>query len=202
MARAVGFVGRARSSAPARAAAQRAASALLALALGALPVAAAEAETDVEAAARGAAAIAPFRAQLQAALQEGLAGGVENAIAVCRDRAPALAVEAAAPGVALGRTSHRLRNPANAPRAWVDPLLARAVAEAASARPAVVRLADGRVGYVEPIFVQPPCLACHGETIAPPIAARLRALYPEDRAVGFRAGDFRGLFWAELPPAD
>ena len=26
-----------------------------------------------------------------------------------------------------------------------------------------------------------------------------RALYPADRATGFREGDFRGVFWAELP---
>jgi hypothetical protein len=65
-----------------------------------------------------------------------------------------------------------------------------------------VDLGGGRVGYVEPIEVQPLCLACHGEALAEPVRARLEALYPHDRAVGFRAGDFRGLFWAELPAAE
>jgi hypothetical protein len=38
------------------------------------------------------------------------------------------------------------------------------------------------------------CLACHGETIAPPIAAKINELYPQDQATGFREGDLRGAF--------
>jgi hypothetical protein len=151
--------------------------------------------------ARGAAAVAPFKQQLQAALAEGLARGPAEAIDVCRVRAPELARTAAGGGVELGRSSHKLRNPANAPRPWVKPLLDAYVADPSAARPRAADLGGGRVGYVEPIFVQPPCLACHGEALAEPVRARLGALYPEDRAVGFRAGDLRGLFWAELPAA-
>jgi hypothetical protein len=44
------------------------------------------------------------------------------------------------------------------------------------------------------------CLQCHGANIAPPVAAKLAELYPEDQATGFAAGDFRGLFWVELDP--
>ncbi len=60
-------------------------------------------------------------------------------------------------------------------------------------------IGDGRVGYVEPITVQPLCLGCHGSTLAPGIADELNELYPDDRATGFAAGDFRGLFWVEFP---
>jgi hypothetical protein len=148
--------------------------------------------------ARGAAAVAPFKQRLQAELSSALAaGGPENAVEVCRLRAPQLASEASTPGLRVGRTSHRLRNPANAPPAWVAPLLEEYVAGAArEAR--VVPLRGGRAGYVEPIPTGPLCLTCHGETLAPPLAAKLRALYPDDRAVGFRAGELRGLFWVEL----
>jgi Protein of unknown function (DUF3365) len=152
--------------------------------------------------ARGAAAIAPFKRELQAALQAGLVRGPAEAVDVCRVRAPELARAAALGGLELGRSSHKLRNPANAPRAWVKPLLDAYVADPASARPRATDLGAGRVGYVEPILVQPPCLACHGEALAEPVREQLHALYPEDRAVGFRTGDLRGLFWAELPAAE
>jgi hypothetical protein len=148
---------------------------------------------------RGAAVVLPFKQQLMAALTAALAeGGPERAIDVCRLRAPELAREASVAGASVGRTSHRLRNPANAPRAWVEPLLAAYVAGGAEAEPRAVRLPSGGVGYVEPIFVAPPCLACHGEALAPAVEARIRASYPDDRATGFRAGDFRGLIWVEF----
>jgi hypothetical protein len=38
------------------------------------------------------------------------------------------------------------------------------------------------------------CLECHGANLAPEVAARLDALYPEDRARGFKIGDIRGAF--------
>ena len=65
--------------------------------------------------------------------------------------------------------------------------------------PRSVRLAEDRWGYVEPILLQPPCLACHGEALAPDLAARIAELYPADRATGFRVGELRGVFWIELP---
>lgn len=155
-------------------------------------------------------ALAPFQAGLQAALKEGLAKGPVEAVDACRVRAPAIArdaVRAAAAGggpgatvVDLGRTSHKLRNPANAPRAWVSPLLAAYLAQPGDRAPRAVDLGDGRWGYVQPIVVQPLCLTCHGSTIAEPLRARIAELYPDDRAVGFSDGELRGLFWAEFGP--
>lgn len=164
--------------------------------------AAAGASSELEAEMRrAAAAVTPFQQSLQRALQEGLAQGPEVALDVCRVRAPQIAAGASSPGIRLGRTSHKLRNPGNAAAPWMEPLLAAYVANPAETAPRAVRLPDGGVGYVQPIFVQPPCLTCHGESIAPEIQARIAALYPEDRATGFRVGDFRGLFWVELAAA-
>lgn len=152
--------------------------------------------------ARAVAVLRPFQERLQAALKEGLANGPEAAIDACRAQAPAIAAELSTSGAEVGRTSHRLRNPANAPRAWVAPLLAKALADPEAAKPESVELAGGAIGYVEPIRMQPLCLACHGEALAPAVAGRLRELYPRDRATGFRVGDLRGLYWVELAPAD
>ena len=44
------------------------------------------------------------------------------------------------------------------------------------------------------IGTQPVCTVCHGNGIAPEVAARLDALYPDDLARGFEAGDIRGAF--------
>jgi hypothetical protein len=159
------------------------------------------APTDEEWMRRGAATLQPFKERLMAALREGLERGPAEAIQVCRVQAPGLAAAAGGSGIEVGRTSHRLRNPANAPRAWVEPILAGYAAAGGGRAPRVVRLADGGVGYAEPIFVQPICLPCHGESPSPEVRARLRELYPEDRAVGFKGGDLRGLFWVEFAPA-
>lgn len=177
-------------------AARRAACALAALVACAAPPSPAH---DAALLARGAAVVTPFKQRLVGELTEAIGrGGAEHAIEVCQLRAPELATEAGASGIRVGRTSHRLRNPANAPPEWAAPLLAEYVAGVRTREPAVVGRAAGGAGYVEPIFTAPLCLTCHGEAIAPPLAAKLRALYPDDRATGFRAGELRGLFWVEL----
>lgn len=148
----------------------------------------------------GQAALGPFKQALQGALKGGLEKGPEAAIEVCGARAPELAREASKDGVRVGRTSEKLRSPANASPAWVTPLLAELAARGAKGGEGkAVALEGGRRGYVEAIAVQPLCLTCHGETIAPAVAERLRARYPEDRATGYREGDLRGVLWVELP---
>lgn len=120
------------------------------------------------------------------------AEGAPNAVRVCNDSAPRLAAEASAPGVRLGRTSHRLRNPDNAAPAW-----AAAHVEGGESTPAVFRGPEGQLAELAPIATAPACLACHGDAAAfpPELQATLTALYPEDRATGFREGELRGWFW-------
>jgi hypothetical protein len=150
---------------------------------------------------RGAEVVAPFKSSLQSALKKGLAEGGPQAISVCRDQAPALAREAGSATVRVGRTSHKVRNPANTPEPWMEPLLA-AYRETPDSRDArVVQLENGGVGYVEPIYLQAACVMCHGTSIAAPVRASIAELYPEDEATGFLSGEFRGMFWVEFTPA-
>ncbi len=174
-----------------------------AMVLASLPVLAGEvAWHNPGAAAHGAAILRPFKRDLQAALRQGLAEGPEQAIRVCRLEAPRIASAVSTQDARVGRTSHKLRNPRNAPKPWMATLLAEYRADPKQAQPRTVALENGRVGYAEPIFVQTPCLTCHGEDIPTPVRERLAELYPEDRATGFRSGDFRGMFWAEFPDPD
>lgn len=147
----------------------------------------------------GAEAVLPFKQSLKAALTEGMNEGPIHAVSVCRIEAPSIAEQASTDGVRVGRSSHKLRNPDNAPKPWMEPLLARYETDPDSREPAVVVIDEKTVGYVEPIFVQPLCINCHGETLAPELEATLDELYPNDEATGYAPGDLRGVFWAELP---
>lgn len=162
-----------------------------------LPEAAAVADGDD----RGAALLAPFKKDLKAALQAGMQSGVTNAVSVCKEQAPGIAESLSVDGVRMGRASHRRRNPGNTGPAWVSRQVQAYVGQRGNWQPVSVPLANGRRGYVEPIVMQPLCLACHGETLAPEVAEQIAAEYPEDRATGFRVGDFRGVFWVEYPDA-
>ena len=148
---------------------------------------------------RGAELLAPFKSDLQMALRSGLAEGPQAAVAACQTQAPAIAERLGNEQVRLGRSSHRLRNPANAPRPWMQDVLDAYLAAPAAAAPRVVALKDNRVGYAEPIKMQPMCLICHGSSIEPELASLLAERYPDDAATGFEVGDLRGIFWAEYP---
>lgn len=149
---------------------------------------------------RAQATLAPFKEQLVDALTGSLSeGGPESAIHVCRDRAPEIATQLSVGGVEMGRTSHRTRNPANAPQPWVEPLLAAYLENPRDTKPRAVYLDEGKVGYVEPIYVMSFCLSCHGSSIDPTLLTEIQSVYPDDQATGFMADDLRGLFWVTIP---
>lgn len=168
-----------------------------------------------EPATRGVELLAPFKAELQQALKAGLADGPVQAVTACQAKAPAIAAAQSQGGVRMGRTSDRLRNPANTAPEWVKPILAGYLGRDASSggapharpeaapdlTPRTVEIAPGRMGYVEPIVLQPMCETCHGTQIAPEVAERISLLYPQDAATGFQVGDVRGVFWVEYPAA-
>ena len=148
---------------------------------------------------RARAAVKSLKTTLKKALLDALGqGGPEKAIEVCSEEAQRLARVASTARVTVGRTSARLRNPRNAPRAWVKPIMAEYQRGPGAPPYRTVLLDKGVVGYVEPIYTARICLTCHGSEPPPSVAERIRAHYPEDRATGFKAGEIRGLFWAEV----
>jgi hypothetical protein len=142
--------------------------------------------------------------RLLAVLQEEIArSGPEGAVQVCRDKAPALAREASArSGWTVRRVSLRERNPKAVPDDWERAALEdfdrrNAAKEPAAAleRAAVVQDGGQTVQrYMRALPTGELCLSCHGsaERISPAVKARLAALYPNDRAVGYQLGDIRG----------
>ena len=153
-------------------------------------------ERDME---RASQVLAPYKTQLKGTLMEALEEGPEVAIGVCQSQAPLIAASVAPPGVTLGRTSHRLRNPENAPQPWMRPLLTTYLDNPGDQPPRAVDRGDGTFGYVEPILMQPPCETCHGPTVEASLGRELKVLYPDDEATGFVTGELRGLFWVRMP---
>lgn len=148
---------------------------------------------------RGAELLLPYKKELKSALLAGLEQGPVEALSVCRVQAPEIANSLMQEGIRLGRSSHRLRNPENTSPEWVRPAMQAYLEDDSNRAPFVAPLANDRWGYAEPIIAQPLCLTCHGEAIPPAVTERIEELYPDDRAVGFKAGELRGVFWLEFP---
>ncbi|MCK7494675.1 MAG: DUF3365 domain-containing protein [Comamonadaceae bacterium] len=160
--------------------------------------------------ARGVASAMPPR--LAAVLTDAVAaGGPEGAIGACRDKAPQMAAAASAQsGWAIRRVSLRPRNPKAVPDAWEQTVLAefdrRAAAgedPAALERAELVADAAGQPErrYLRALPTQQACTACHGMPgqLSPEVSARLRELYPDDRATGYLPGQIRGAIALRQP---
>lgn len=140
----------------------------------------------------------PFKKELMGTLMSTMKkSGPVAALETCHLKAMPITQKYASGVVGMGRTSHKIRNPKNAPKTWVKPYLAE-FKSGKRKEALTVKLKNGHTGYLEPIYVQAKCLVCHGKNVAKPIAQALKKNYPKDQARGFNVGDFRGLFWLEV----
>jgi hypothetical protein len=142
---------------------------------------------------------------LTATLKQGIkADGHAASVNLCNLQAPAITKASSAEGGStewtVSRTSLKLRSPANAPEGWVVEVMKDFEARKAQGETAQAishtEVRDGRFYLVKAIPTKPGCLACHGSDIADDVKAKLVDLYPNDKAVGFNAGDIRGVFVA------
>ena len=141
-----------------------------------------------------------LKSSLMAAMND---GGPAEAVSVCNLIAPSLAAEISKKyGLEIGRTSLKVRNPANEADAWETDVLQRFETRLASGE-AIQKLifkekVDSESGsqwrMMKAIPTDKVCLSCHGKKIAGPIQARIEAHYPDDLATGFKLGDIRGAF--------
>lgn len=136
---------------------------------------------------------------LSTALRQKIAeAGPAEAIGYCNVQAYPITALQAETGIDIRRTSLKYRNPKNRPDSLESAQLTalqKSIDQGQSPRTQVIRLPDGSVHYFKPIMVQPLCLNCHGEPqkdIQPKTLAAIEADYPEDRAIGYAAGDLRG----------
>ncbi|MBK7060224.1 MAG: DUF3365 domain-containing protein [Rubrivivax sp.] len=136
--------------------------------------------------------------------------GPEGAISTCQVEAPALARAASQQtGWNVKRVSLRNRNPKAVPDAWERAALEDFDRRAAAHEPAATLerheavQEDGKTvwRYIHTLPTGELCLGCHGaqEQLSPAVKAKLVALYPDDRATGYRIGDIRGAMTLKKP---
>ena len=159
--------------------------------------------------ARGIAKTLPPK--LVSVLNEEIAkGGPENAINVCREKAPQMAkIASEQTGWQVRRVSLRHRNPKAVPDAWEQAALLDFDRRAAAGEdPAKLERSElvndnGRLvyRYVRALPTQPMCLSCHGpaEQLSPSVLGQFKTLYPDDHATGYASGQLRGAITLRKP---
>jgi len=136
--------------------------------------------------------------------------GPTGALGVCKEAAPKMAAAASQQtGWQIRRVSQGPRNPKAVPDAWELAVLQDFDRRTAAGEPAQTLeraeqvLVDGRPvqRYMRALPTQELCIACHGaaDKLAPGVAERLKALYPEDRGTGYGVGQIRGAITLKRP---
>lgn len=141
-----------------------------------------------------------FGKQLVTELKQGLQeGGPENAIQVCRLKAPTIAASLSDQYQwDIGRTSLKTRNSNNKADVWEQAVLQQFEQRKQQGED-VAKLEyfeDTEQGfrYMKAIPTKGLCLTCHGSEINESLQTTLKKHYPDDQATGFKAGDIRGAF--------
>lgn len=130
-------------------------------------------------------------------------GGHAEAMAVCREKAPQMAQNLSAQtGWAIRRVSLKNRNPKAVPDAWERTVLEDFDRRtAAGEKPTAIEkgetVSEGGqkfYRYMKALPTQDLCLDCHGtpERLSPAVQAKLKELYPDDKAVGYGPAEIRG----------
>lgn len=146
---------------------------------------------------------------LSGRLQEAMAErGTAGALEFCNVEAlPLTRRVAEEQGMEVTRTSLRLRNPANAADAVDAEALTwfqERIAAGGELPPRHVRkVAGDGYRYYQPLVTGEACLQCHGPraSLAADVLRALEERYPEDEAVGYAEGDWRGLLRVSVPDA-
>lgn len=139
-----------------------------------------------------------------------LKSGHVGAISVCRDKAPQMAKGLSEQtGWAIRRVSLKNRNPKAVPDAWEQAVLQDFERRlAAGEDPTKIDkgelvTVDGQktYRYMKALPTQELCLDCHGKTnsLAPGVEAKLKELYPDDKATGYGEKQIRGAITARKP---
>ena len=143
-----------------------------------------------------------LKGELKTAMDQ---GGVEQAITLCNLNAIQLTDSVALNSsfhVSIKRTSDRVRNPSNAPDPYEQlalDLFNELINSGDEWPEFYIQKITGeetvQYNFYKPMKMDNLCLVCHGDntTLAPNAMKLIDKLYPEDKATGYKLGDFRGL---------
>jgi len=106
--------------------------------------------------------------------------------------------------IKVRRTSLLTRNEANKPDALDKAIMQEIILDMNKtnidvSKPLMVETPSGYRVY-KPLFVKPVCLKCHGSSkdISPEVQKVIISKYPNDKAVGFKKSDLRGVIVSEI----
>lgn len=145
-----------------------------------------------------------FMGELKSVLMKNLKeGGPVAAINVCADTAQALTSKIADEyGVELKRTTFKARNMQDTPDKFEEKVLLNFEEQYKKGELTnnddyieIVEVDSNKFArYMKPLFVQGPCLLCHGDEskMSEDVKELLKQKYPDDKALGYKAGDLRG----------
>lgn len=128
--------------------------------------------------------------------------GIEGAISFCNNHAMSITDSASiAEEVIIRRITLKNRNSNNSMNNQEKKIYNNYVISLNSNNPISPRInidAHHHPVYYAPIIMKPICINCHGnlqKDINPNVAAKIKELYPNDKAVNFKVSDMRGM-WA------
>lgn len=138
---------------------------------------------------------------LQSAMK---AGGPVAALKACNTAAPGIAQKVSSEsGWDAGRTSLKIRNAGNSPDEWEQAVLEKfEQRKAAGESPKTLEHSEvvdvngqKTFRFMKAIPTGKVCLNCHGgDNVKAEVTAKLKELYPQDKARGYSVGDLRGAF--------
>ena len=130
--------------------------------------------------------------------------GAENAVAFCNTRAlPLTDSMSGVYNARIKRVSDQPRNPKNAADKYALAYIAAAkttLANGGKVAPKMQKIGNKTLGYY-PIETTKMCLQCHGnpnQDIKPATLETIKKLYPQDKAVGYKELELRGIWVVEL----
>ncbi|MCP5008069.1 MAG: DUF3365 domain-containing protein [Planctomycetes bacterium] len=139
---------------------------------------------------------------LQSTMKE---SGPVEAIKVCSNNAPLIAEQLSKDTAwNVKRVSLKTRNAQTAtPDEWETKILEQfdqrqAKGESAK-KMAYAEIVEGQFRFMKAQGVEPVCLKCHGDAIAPKVDRALRLFYSGDRARGYLPGQIRGAISLRKP---
>ncbi len=147
-----------------------------------------------------------LKTNLGMALKE---GGFPKAIEFCAGKAQELTakVNRDLVVVKVKRVSDKYRNPENRPDQLDLKVINEFKEKLKEGKLPPYEIKKVKVGgeeyfvYYKPILVAPFCLNCHGDPsrMNPEVVRIIREKYPQDKALGYRAGELRGVFKVLIP---
>ncbi len=130
--------------------------------------------------------------------------GTEGALSFCSLKAiPLTDSMAVSLNAAIKRVSDKNRNPQNqansAELAYIE-TAKTALANEQPVKPQVTKTLLGHLAYY-PIISNTRCLQCHGKPqkdVKPAVYTKIKQLYPNDKAVGYKSNELRGIWVIEM----